>query len=196
MRYSQLIDKIDQINRSDPNQENIDGNSVAKQLLYSHRMLTRLLAFFPEPPEVLKIAVYAQHINRWHIARSSYPMDRQGYLRWRKDLAEHHAQLTAKLMTDVGYSADEISLVKSIIKKQNLKTDLLTQSLEDVACLVFLEYYLAAMMTNHSEEKLTVVIQKTWRKMSETGQKSAFEIDYTEAQRALINKALKTSNAA
>ena len=112
MRYSQLIDKIDQINRSDPNQENIDGNSVAKQVLYSHRMLTRLLAFFPESPEVLKIAVYAQHINRWHIARSSYPTDRQGYLRWRKDLAEHHAQLTAKLMAEVGYSNEEISLVK------------------------------------------------------------------------------------
>lgn len=113
-----------------------------------------------------------------------------------KDLAEHHAQLTAKLMAEVGYSNEEISLVKSIIKKQNLKTDPLTQTLEDVACLVFLEYYLAAMMTNHSEEKLTVVIQKTWRKMSEAGQKSALEIDYTEAQHALIEKALKTSNAA
>lgn len=196
MRYHQLIEKIDQINNSDPNRENLDGKSVAKEVAYSHRMRDRLQSFYPDAPEILKIAVYAQHINRWQIARNAYPMDRQGYLRWRSDLADHHAQLTGQLMTEVGYSDEEIGQVRSIIKKKNLKTDVLVQTLEDVACLVFLDYYLAAMMTSHSEEKLISVIQKTWQKMSDAGRKRALEIDYTAAQRDLLERALQASSAA
>lgn len=196
MRYNQLINKIDQINASDPNRVNVNGKAAAKEVIYSQRMLKKLLSIDPNAPEELKIAVYAQHINRWKFPRKDYPSGRQGYLKWRTDLARYHARLTGELMAESGYTKDEINRVSSIIQKKNLKTDSLAQQLEDVACLVFLEYYLAAMMESHDEEKLIPVIQKTWRKMSEAGQKFALEIDYTVAQQSLIGKALQTSDSA
>lgn len=192
MRYEQIISKIDEINSRDPNQEYVEGKPVAKELIYSKRMADCLDVTYPDAPETLKIAVYAQHINRWKIPRSDYPTGRQGYLKWRRELADHHAQLTGELMQETGYSETETSQVAEIIKKRNLKHNELSQKLEDVACLVFLEYYLGAMTENHSEEKMIAIIQKTWRKMSESGQNSALKIDYTVAQWALIEKALQT----
>lgn len=190
MRLERLLSGIDQINRQDPNQDILDGRSVAREYLYSQRMKTRLSSFYPQAPETLQIAVYAQHINRWHIARDSYPEGRVGYLKWRKVLALHHAELTADLMQQEGYSEEDRATVKRMILKQNLKTDPLTQTLEDVACLVFLEFYLAPMTEKHSREKLIAIIRKTWKKMSHTGQRAALKIDYPDRQLALIQAAL------
>lgn len=190
MKLEKLFAQIDQINRQDPNQEISDGQPVAKELLYSHRMRDRLSSFDPQAPETLQIAVYAQHINRWHIARDSYPQGRQGYLQWRRDLARHHSELTANLMQQQGYSETDIASVERIIRKQNLKSDRLSQTLEDVACLVFLEYYFAAMNAKHDDDKMIAIIRKTWGKMSDNGHKAALEIPYSTQERLLIEKAL------
>ena len=40
----------------------------------------------PKASEALQLAVRAQHIARWRIARDEYPMGRAGYLAWRKAL--------------------------------------------------------------------------------------------------------------
>ncbi|WP_332912350.1 DUF4202 family protein [Algoriphagus boritolerans] len=45
--------------------------------------------FAPEASEHLKIAARAQHIGRWRIQRSAYPMDRTGYLTWREELKKN-----------------------------------------------------------------------------------------------------------
>lgn len=190
MRYNELLNRIDEINRQDPNQEQLEGQTVAKEYLYSQRMADCLHRASPDAPETLKIAVYAQHINRWHIPRVDYPAGREGYLRWRRELAEHHARLTADLMRQCGYNDSEISEVCDLIRKKALKSNPQSQTLEDVACLVFLEHYLGGMMKSHSDEKLAAIIGKTWKKMSENGRKQALKIDYTVAQRAVIEKAL------
>mgnify|MGYP001764314984 CR=1 FL=1 len=55
----------------------------------------------------------------------------------------------------------------SILEKKLLKKDAETQLLEDVICLVFLEYYLDPFVHKHDREKLKNIILKTWNKMSE-----------------------------
>lgn len=191
MRYQQLLALIDQYNQQDPNQETIEGTSIAKEVLYSQRMAAQLSQFRPVAQEALKIAVYAQHIGRWEIARTDFPEGRLGYLNWRKQLAQHHAKITGQLMAQAGYSDAEQARVKDIIQKKNLKSDPLSQDLEDVACLVFLEYYLAPMLAKHSDEKLIPAIQKTWRKMSAESQHQALAKTYTARLRDLLERSLE-----
>jgi len=190
MRYPNLLAKIDQINRQDPNKELCGQQAVAKAYLYSQRMTQWLHRIDPSAPETLKIAAYAQHIKRWSIPRKDFPAGRAGYLRWRRTLAAHHARLTAELMQQSGYSTDEIEEVSRLLRKEGLKTNPQTQTLEDVACLVFLEYYLPEMMQRYPPDKLTAIIRKTWKKMSANGRKLALKIDYTVSQRKLVEMSL------
>lgn len=191
MSLANCLAAIDQVNREDP-QQVLDpaGHSQAANLLYGQRMSARLAIFNPAASEVLQIAVRAQHIQRWHIARSEYPMDRPGYLRWRKALAEHHANLCADIMSNFDYSDTEIEQAKSILRKQKLKQDPNSQCLEDVACLVFLEHYFADFAKAHSEEKIISIVQKTWRKMSAEGQAAALQLPLAETELTLVQKAL------
>jgi len=64
------------------------------------------------------------------------------------------------------------------------------QTLEDVACLVFLENYFADFSTQHDDEKVVSIVAKTWVKMSEAGHKAALTIDIPERARALVERAL------
>src|SRR5208337_284086 len=90
-RLQHTLDLIDAANREDPNLETVDGNSYPKELLYGQRMSAWLARVEPEPRETWQIAARAQHICRWEIPRDSYPMDRIGYLEWRKRLYRFHA---------------------------------------------------------------------------------------------------------
>ena len=45
--------------------------------------------------EAKRIAARAQHIERWTIARGSYPEGRSAYLTWRKKLQKLHARRAA-----------------------------------------------------------------------------------------------------
>ncbi len=86
----------------------VDGVERPAELVYGERMSAALARLYPEASEALKLAIRAQHIRRWTVPRSSYPMDRLGYLRWRKDLQRKHAEWTGAIMAECGYSAEEI----------------------------------------------------------------------------------------
>ncbi|WP_417613984.1 DUF4202 domain-containing protein [Oceanisphaera sp.] len=189
-RLQRVLALIDAENRQDPNQELADGQHWPKEYLYSVRMSARQAEFVPEASELLQIACRAQHIKRWHIARSGYPMDRAGYKRWRTDLGQFHGDLTAELMARVGYSDAEQQHIKDLLLKKQLKRDPEVQALEDVICLVFIEFYLADFATRHSEEKLLDIIRKTWGKMSAAGQAAALRLSLTPEVQALVGKAL------
>ncbi|NCB60081.1 MAG: DUF4202 family protein, partial [Gammaproteobacteria bacterium] len=62
--------------------------------------------------------------------------------------------------------------------------------LEDVICLVFLQYYFAEFAKVHDEAKLIDILQKTWRKMSEAGHQAALSLPLPDEQKTLIAKAL------
>lgn len=181
---------IDVENAQDPNSEIYKSITYPKELIYSNRMYERLMSFYPKASESVQIAAKAQHICRWKIPRESYPMDRVGYLKWREDLKKFHSQTTAKILTKAGYNQEFIDRVSFLIEKKLLKKDTETQLLEDVICLVFLEFYLDSFVQKHDTEKIKNIILKTWNKMSESGHKEALKISYKPANLNLIKEAL------
>jgi len=181
---------IDAENEADPNNEIFQEITYPKELLYSDRMYERLLAFEPNASEAVQIAAKAQHICRWKMPRESYPMDRVGYLKWREDLKKFHAKTTADILKKAEYNEAFIDRVSFLIEKKLLKKDEETQLLEDVICLVFLEFYFEPFVEKHETEKLKNIILKTWNKMSEKGQKEALKINFKPENLQLIKEAL------
>lgn len=188
--FQKASEWIDAENAQDPNQESYKNSTYPKELLYSNRMYTKLMDFYPEASEEIQIASKAQHICRWKVARESYPMDRVGYLKWREDLKKFHAKTTATILEKAGYNTEFITRVSFLIEKKLLKKDSETQLLEDVICLVFLEYYLDPFVHKHDEEKLKNIIKKTWDKMSDEGHQEALKINYSTENLELIKASL------
>ncbi|MGH1469835.1 MAG: DUF4202 domain-containing protein [Cellvibrionaceae bacterium] len=193
-KLSRVIQLIDQANAEDPHTENVDGIEHPKEQLYSQRMSERLKKFYPNAPETLQIASHAQHIQRWKSPRDSYPMNRTGYLQWRRELGKFHAKITVELMDEAGYESADQDVVTALLTKQRIKQNPLAQALEDVICLVFIEHYLEDFANKHSEEKLIHIIQKTWAKMSTEGQQAALQLSVKEELVTFIGKALNTAD--
>src|SRR5687768_14925388 len=120
-RLAGVIAAIDGVNARDPNSVVVNGATEPSELVYSRRMSAMLNRFAPEASVHLKIAARAQHIERWTSARSAYAEGRIGYLRWRTDLKNYHAERTGQLMSACGYEKVEIARVKSLIRKDKLK---------------------------------------------------------------------------
>ncbi|WP_417444743.1 DUF4202 domain-containing protein [Joostella sp.] len=188
--FKEAIEKIDRANAQDPNTETYQGKAYPKELLYSQRMTETLLSFEPTATEELQIAARAQHIERWRIERNSYPMDRVGYLKWREELKKMHADVTSEILKEVGYDNEFSERVSFLIRKKMLKKDEGTQTLEDVICLVFLQYYFEDFSDKHSDEKLIDILQKTWGKMSNKGHKAALKLPLSDNSLSLIKRAL------
>ena len=194
--FEKAVELIDAANRADPNQEtDADGKAWPKELLYSHRMAEMLERYAPDADEVMKLAVRAQHIERWKSPRSDYPEGRQGYLNWRTDLYKYHADTAGRLLAEAGYGEQDIARLKKAVGKRALKVNPDTQLLEDVIDLVFIEHYMLAFAGKHpeyDEEKWLDIIRKTWKKMSERGQQFALSgaIKLPEPLLPLIQKAI------
>ncbi len=189
-RLDKALSAFDLANQQDPNKELVAGEMVAKEWIYAQRMTARLHVFCDNPSEELQLAARAQHICRWKIPRDAYPMDRSGYKKWRLDLAVFHGETAGKIMSDNGYGNDTIERVKDLLLKRGLKRDDEVQALEDVICLVFLEFYLEDFAAKHDEPKLIDIIQKTWNKMSEKGHAAALKLPLSESMLQLVTKAL------
>lgn len=188
--FNTAINSFDEANAQDPNKEIIEGKSYAKELVYAKRMTDKLNQFKPDASEALKLAVRCQHICRWEIPRSSYEMNRVGYIQWRNDLKKFHATKAAEILKITGYDEALIDQVEFLVLKKKLKKNAETQTLEDVVCLVFLEHYLDDFSEKSEPEKLMEIIRKTWKKMSEKGQRETLELKLSEKGTALISKAL------
>lgn len=189
-RLALTLAAFDAANALDPNTETFNGKEIAKELIYGQRMSEKLHAFEPDAAIELQLAVRSQHICRWQIPRSNYPMDRQGYKRWRLELAAFHGETAGSIMADKGYSEEEIQRVKDLLLKRSLKRDREVQTLEDIACLVFLEFYMEDFASKHDEAKLIDIIQKTWNKMSDKGHQAALQLPLSDAILTLVGKAL------
>lgn len=189
-KFQQAIKAIDKENSQDPNRELVEGKSYPKELLYSERMTRQLLLFEPKASKELQIAARAQHICRWKSPREDYPMDRIGYLKWREDLKKMHAKLTTNILEQSDFEKDFIDRVQFLIKKKLIKKDEETQTLEDVICLVFLQYYFEDFASKHKDEKVIDIIQKTWLKMSQRGQAEALKLPLNDKTLELVGRAL------
>jgi hypothetical protein len=189
-KFNKAIQLFDEANSLDPNKEIFEGKEYPKELIYAKRMTEQLNKFSPNASESLQLTVRCQHICRWEIPRNSYEMNRVGYLKWRKDLKDFHAKKAAKILSKVGYDTETIEKIKSLLLKKQLKKNADTQTLEDVVCLVFLEFYFLKFSKKYAEEKLIDIVQKTWKKMSDKGHEAALSLVLPEAALALITKAL------
>lgn len=189
-RLAATLAAFDAANLQDPNQELVDGKLLPKEWIYAQRMSEHLQRFCANPSEALQLAVRSQHICRWKIPRSDYPMDKSGYKKWRMDLAKLHGEIAGEIMAAQGYDKDMIERVKDLLLKRGLKRNEEVQALEDVVCLVFIEHYLEDFASKHDEEKLIDIIRKTWNKMSPQGHEAALKLPLSEAMLALVGKAL------
>jgi hypothetical protein len=188
-RLDAAFARIDEANAQDPNLERLDGQDFPKELLYGRRMSATLAMFAPEADDAVKLAARAQHVQRWKIPRSDFPMDRKGYLAWRQKLYGMHAELAGEILREVGYDDATITRVGTLLRKKGLKTDPDVQLLEDVICLVFLEHYFADFSVKHDDAKVIDILRKTWAKMSPRGHEAALALPMGE-ERRLVERAL------
>ena len=175
-KFEKAIELMDRANSEDPNKVTVDGKEWPKELLYSHRMSEMLQRFAPDTDDAMKLAIHAQHIQRWKTPRDTYPEGRQGYYQWRTGLYKFHAETAGALMAEAGYDEESIERAKKAVGKRALKINPDSQLLEDIADLVFIEHYMLEFVENHpeySEEKWLDIIRKTWAKMSGQAQEFA-----------------------
>jgi len=194
-----VLTAIDNINQSDSNITLVDGVEHPKELIYGQRMSQCLAKHWPEAGELLQIAVRAQHIKRWHLKRSEFEQGKAGYYQWRIALGKFHGELAASLMLEYGYTAEQAEQTATIIRKDlvrqgKAKKNDDSQTLEDVACLVFLEHYFddfsAQYLAADNEAKIIRIVKLTWKKMSEQGHDIALTLPLPEHLTALVGKAL------
>ncbi|MBZ9560367.1 MULTISPECIES: DUF4202 domain-containing protein [unclassified Modicisalibacter] len=189
-RFTRAIARLDALHAEDPRTVRVEGETLPYELHYARCMSAWLDRVLPEASEALRLAVRAQHLQRWQVPRDDYPRDRPGYLTWRRDLGRRQAETAAGILKAVGYDAATGERVASLIRKEGLRRDPETQALEDTACLVFLDNEFAAFAARHDDDKILRILRKTWAKMSPRGHELAMTIDLPEAARALVQRAL------
>lgn len=190
-RLEKAFTTFDAYNANDPHLEKQHGEDLPKELLYAKRMTERLNKYRSDVPEYLHLAARCQHIGRWEIPRASYPMDRKGYLQWRNVLKLHHAKIAEQILNSCGYDSTTIEKVKFLLLKKELQTNAESQVLEDVVCLVFIEFYLDDFAALHNDDKVVDILRKTLKKMSPEAIEEAGKIPVSERVKVLIAQAVK-----
>jgi hypothetical protein len=161
-RLQCALSAIDAANGRDPA---VEAGEPA-ELVYGQRMSDALAAFAPGASEALQIAVRGQHLERWLSPRRAYPDGKAGYIAWRNAAKRRHAERVAEIMATCGYDGETIARAGALVRKEQLRTDAEAQTLEDVACLVFLRHYALSFAAKHAEQKVLDILVKTQRKMS------------------------------
>ena len=165
------LSAIDDANARDLN---LEAGEPA-ELVYGRRMSEALAAFAPGASEALQIAVRGQHIERWLNPRRDFPDGKAGYIAWRNAAKRRHAERVAGIMAACGYGEAEIARAGALVRKERLRSDAEAQTLEDVACLVFLRHYALSFAAKHPEEKVLDILVKTQRKMSPRSRSAALD---------------------
>lgn len=189
-RFEEALRKFDDENSRDPNVVTIDGVSHPYELLYSKWVTDWVRRLCSQPSEALLLAARCQHICRWTIPRKSYPMTRAGYLKWRADLKQFHAQKSAGILREVGYGEDGVARLQELNLKKNLANDSECQVLEDALCLVTLQHQLTDLIEKTESEKMVSILQKTWKKMSPAAREQALTLQFSEREKELLQRAL------
>ncbi len=191
-KFEQAIALFDEANGRDPNVEIVEGSTRPKEVVYADRMTGWVAKLDPDASEPLRLAARAQHICRWEIPRSDYPMDKAGYYKWRTTLYRFHADTAGEILESAGYDSETITVVQDLLLKKNLKTDPDMQTLEDAAAIVFLENHFTEFVgrADMDEAKTIAIIRKTWAKMSDRAHEAALGLEFSPEAGALVKKAL------
>jgi len=188
-KFEAAIHRFDSENARDPNREISGGVSHPRELLYAQRLTGWVLRLCPDASEEMRLAARCQHIGRWEIPRSSHPMTRAGYLKWRADLKQFHAQKAGEILREAGYDDATIRRVRELNLKKNFPDDPEGRVLEDALCLVFLQFQFAGLAAKTAEDKTINALQKSWAKMSEAGHAEALKLDFGPREKNLLQRA-------
>ena len=188
------FDAFDSYNKQDPFTFTWDGASYPQEYFLALKLHEWVLKLDPNASEELLLASRSQHIGRWESPRESYPMNREGYLKWRRDLAHFHADKSAEIMRRAGYDEEIIERVKQIILKQKIKVDAEVQTMENALCLMFLQFQYEEFLHKHSPEKVINILRKSLIKMDAHGHQFALGLKYSDLGLQYINEALQLLN--
>ena len=188
--FTQAMEAFNAANSKDPNFIEVNGFEKPYELVYANWLYEWVMKLNPNAKEELQLAAKCQHIKRWEIPRSKYQDGLKGYTKWKKELAEYHAEEASKILKQVGYDAAVVERVRAINLKKNLKTDSDVQTMEDALCLVTLQYQIEGFSLKHDDEKMIGIIKKTWAKMSDRAKEEALKLSYSERVLSLIKNAI------
>lgn len=192
-RFRAALRRFDEENARDPNTELVDGVPQPRELVYARWLSEWVLRLCPDASEPLRLAARCQHLCRWQIPRSAYPMTRAGYLQWREALKKFHAQKAGEILREVGYDEATIRRVQELNLKKGFPHDAETRVLEDALCLVFLEHQLADLAARTPEEKVINALRKSWEKMTPAGRAAALKLSLGAREKQLLARALGTA---
>jgi len=189
-RFQLAIAAFDAANAEDPHTLPVSGQPRPRELVHAERLSAWVERLAPDASEALRLAARCQHIRRWQVPRDSYPSGRVGYLQWRTQLGRFHADTAARLLEELGYEPALVDAVRRINLKQGLHSNPDTQTMEDALCLSFLEFELEEFCAKYPVDKVTEVIQKTWKKMSAKGHELALTLPFSPASLEIVKRAL------
>jgi hypothetical protein len=176
-RFEAAAREFEAAHEEDPRKIVVDGREVSRSRHYHERLVYWVERLESDPSEALRLAARCQHIRRWTIPRETYREGRDGYRKWRRELAEFHVLQAAEVLSRVGCETPLIERVSKLLRKEGLKRDPEVQLFEDAICLVFLENELAEFAERHrDEESLENILRKTWKKMSDSGRNAALNL--------------------
>jgi Domain of unknown function (DUF4202) len=189
--YQKGRELIDAAHSADPVRTKDGG---AAELLYADRIEHWVARLDERSRPILRLAARCQHLERWSVPRASFPLDKPGYLAWRRSLYVKQAEKARELLRRAGVADDEAAEVFTWVSKSGLKTNAGTQALEDAACLVFLENEIEAFAAQHADyprEKFIDIIRKTWKKMSAAAQQLALGLHLSPPIKELVLAAIQ-----
>jgi hypothetical protein len=178
---------IDAANADDPNTVAVRGRVVPLAVAHGQLAAEWVSRLVDDPAESVLLAARAHHLRRWELPRNSYPADRAGYLRWRKEQKARHARDIGELLAQHGYESVEVERVQQLVRREPVDG---AQSVEDAACLVFIETQLASVSARMDHDRLVEVLRQTARKMSPAALALVSEIPLDTPEQALLAIAL------
>ncbi|WP_183556717.1 DUF4202 domain-containing protein [Mucilaginibacter sp. SP1R1] len=190
-KLSAAFELFDAYNKKDPNTFTWDGLTYPQEYFLALKLYDWVNQLAPDASEELLLASRSQHIGRWEIPRNTYPEGREAYLKWRKDLAQYHAEKAAAIMEQVGYQPDQIARTKQILLKQKIKVDDDVQTMENALCLVFLQFQYEDFHPKYEAKKVINILKKSLLKMDAHGHAFALGLTYSEQGLHYIQEALK-----
>ena len=181
---------VDAANADDPNTIVVRGERQPKEQAHAELAVEWVRRLVDEPSDELLLAARAHHVRRWDIPRSSEPEGRAGYLRWKRRLQQHHADVVGRVLDGI-VPADVVERVQAIVQKERLRSDPEVQALEDALCLVFVETQFGELADQLGEDHMVEVVAKTLRKMSPAGREAALGLPLDAGALRIVGRALE-----
>jgi hypothetical protein len=181
---------VDAANAEDPNTIVVRGEARPKEQAHAELAVEWVRRLVHQPSDELLLAARAHHVRRWEIPRSDEPEGRAGYLRWKRRLQQHHAEVAGRVLDGI-VDAASIERVQAIIRKERLRTDPEVQALEDALSLVFVETQFGSLADQLGDDHMVEVVAKTLRKMSPAGREAALGLPLDEDALRIVGRALE-----